>query len=141
MTIQEQCANKVYELLPELKELSFGCKILNKHLNKTFVICTSSNISKDVCLNGFYEEEQSTWIWKKYLNDDDTYKIIGHPIRLADILIAISKIHEDKTIIVKHYSDCWALIVGDKESGYNLSKDNLLDQSDEFCTFLLEMIK
>ncbi|RTL06195.1 hypothetical protein EKK58_06145 [Candidatus Dependentiae bacterium] len=29
MTIQEQCAERIYELLPEKKELSFGCYVRN----------------------------------------------------------------------------------------------------------------
>jgi len=82
MTIQQKCAERIYELLPHTK----------------------------------HEEH--------FL-----------PIRLADVLMAIGK---DELELL--FNDD-VLVVSRIVSMYDLEKDNILDQSDEFCEFLLDLIK
>lgn len=138
MKIQQKLATRLYELLPHKKELEFGCEIFNKTLNQKLVVTHFS--SNNECINCYYYgESNTTWIWKKYL--DDTFEIIGQPLRLADLLMAINaieikeagtdsqKLHVDSSRLPKIM---WK---------YDLGKDNILDQSDEFCEFVLELLK
>ena len=148
MTLQEKLATRLYELLPHKKELEFGCEIFNKTLNQKLVVTHFS--SNNECINCYYYgESNTTWIWKKYL--DDTFEIIGQPLRLADLLMAIEKVLDDNHIC--YVNSVGAVYVLDMNKSYqkqfedtnygeyNLSKDNILDQSDEFCEFVLELLK
>lgn len=100
MTIQQQCAERIYELLPEKKYLMFG--IMQK---------------KD--------------------------------IRLADILRAVYSTMTDMTENdgkkQRKILDTLGFYITPEgeviEPRYNLATDNILEQSDDFCTFLLELIK
>jgi hypothetical protein len=135
MTIQQQCASRIYELLPEKKKLSFGCEVEYKTYSTIIPlargIVTSSN--KDgICINGDY--------WEK----DRINQIIGQPLRLADILRAIDLqtngscpvCATNGLLYIGHYKNG-----KHSESAYNPKKDNILEQSDDFCEFLLEIIK
>lgn len=145
MKIQQQLATRLYELLPHKKELEFGCEIFNKTLNQKLVVTHFS--SNNECINCYYYgESNTTWIWKKYL--DDTFEIIGQPLRLADVLMAIeekmkfnSSWEPYKTAINKLLMPYYDQGKYQNDRLYNLSKDNILDQSDEFCEFVLELLK
>jgi hypothetical protein len=67
-------------------------------------------------------------------------------IRLADILLAISKVSNEKNNdrVVKYplFETFMMVFTSKQKDGfYNLEKDNILYQSDEFCEFLLELLK
>lgn len=67
----------------------------------------------------------------------ESFRIIGQPLRLADLLMAIKEQKQkSKVVVVAHFPYEYGLI-----QKYNLSKDNILDQSDEFCEFVLELLK
>ena len=84
------------------------------------------------------EDKQSPYV---YIDKNECdIEIIGQPIRLADILLAIKKhitVTEDKDWLPFDVL-CRKVII---QNHYNLEKDNILDQSDEFCEFLLELLK
>lgn len=128
MTIQQKCAERIYELLPHKRELEFGCELEDG--GNFPIICINSNtfIYKG---NSEMLDTQDVLDWIE-LRD---IEIIGQPIRLADVLMAIGK---DELELL--FNDD-VLVVSRIVSMYNLEKDNILDQSDEFCELLLDLIK
>ncbi len=80
MKTTKEITDKIYEILPYLKELSFGCEI-------------------DVDIP--HEEGYDTVVWKSYgdfvktTNEDtlheEEFKIIGHPITPIDIIKCLNK--------------------------------------------------
>jgi len=111
MIIQQKCAERIYELLPELKEL-------------------------DICVE-----------CKKQVIIGGSRVTIKEPIRLADILRAVKgkllnkESHSNGGVSydmpsVEYKDTVYSLLLQ-----YNLTTDNLLEQSNEFCEFLLELIK
>lgn len=132
-TIQQQLSEMIYELLPHKKELEFGC-IIKSYCHPDIDIVTDDKSEIDSLVTGKYA-----------LHDKDNIEIIGQPIRLADILLAV-KIKHNELFNAYETED------GNKEfsfsgdlieilSMYNLEKDNILDQSDEFCESLLIKLK
>lgn len=144
-TLQEQVANRIYELLPEKKEISFGCKVV-----------TDEGYFRNV-LEIEYEEDSDTPYkilvganiigFMEWCSIKDV-EIIGHPIRLADILRAIEKVRQTtedyEGVAVRTNGEILFINYSDYTEGlaeYNLSKDNILEQDTAFCEFLLEIIK
>jgi hypothetical protein len=147
-TIQEQLAERIYEILPHKKELEFGCKI-------QFGFSSATIIGKEE--NGDYQ-----LVKKQVVGSGDEiivqspnmlnilvkkYGIVGQPLRLADLLHAMYK-SEDKN------ESKWSYIAGvagdklyfdapsnNKAIVYNISQDNILSQSDEFCEWALQILK
>jgi hypothetical protein len=119
MTIQEKTAERVYEILPHKKELEFGCEY--KALGQTFIQLNGLRSTEKEMPQGFY-------LFDMFENDGVVTEIIGQPIRLADILLAIDEVRDDWDY------KCDAL------QKYNLSKDNLLNQSSEFCEMILGLL-
>jgi hypothetical protein len=123
MTIQQKLANRIYELLPNKKELEFGTA---------------------------WEDKQAKWVYVAYFSittsqkggwtsvNPDKEQIIGQPLRLADVLFIFEKLLSEAGVFTKEpYFQSFNEII----SRYKLSKDNILDQSDEFCEFVYELIK
>jgi hypothetical protein len=129
-SIQEQAVERVRELLPELKELSFGCEVEGEYETGFRFI------SKQVADKPFYIEKGESCT--RFL-DEDEVKIIGHPVRLADILRAIDKKYRGD-FFATQASNGW-FHFGKVRSFYNLADDNLMSQSPEFCEELLKLIK
>lgn len=130
MKIQQQLATRLYELLPHKKELmvcsecngegwilvnesGHGCNGTDEDCNRTCPIPIQKQVGCEYCLGSGYFETPVK-------------------IRLADLLMAI----ESKWSWAS-YSTHWMNTV----RMYNLHKDNILDQSDEFCEFVLELLK
>jgi len=130
-SIQQQCVERIYELLPQKKELKFGCEVIK------------SEMYQGVVVGEAYEQIAylNYGAMKVYLAPKEHFEIIGQPIRLADLLLAIDKeLHNE--VGIEFLSGC--LSFSHKEYGYakyNISNDNILSQSDEFCEFLWELIK
>lgn len=132
MTPQQKIAERIYDLLPHKKELAFGCKVKHKKRG----IARYVGINKRVKNLWFDNEEEPIYA----IDIGGNSEIIGQPIRLADILLAIKKhitVTEDKDWLPFDVL-CRKVII---QNHYNLEKDNILDQSDEFCEFLLELLK
>lgn len=94
--------------------------------------------------DGHYSEAHCVYEYhdgKKKENPD--VEILGRPIRLADVLLAIKK--TDRAISV--YEDGMFIDHSKNEMAmntrfyWNLLKDRLEDQSDETLTFLAELLK
>ncbi len=141
MTIQEKTAERIYEILPHKKELEFGCVvevnvagynncIYNIEYIKPNTEYFDGNIIGELILDSYYGGDRAK-----------SFTIIGQPIRLADILLAISKIKNKKEDI--GYSDWYDQVkqITWDSNGYNLSQDNLLNQSDETAQFIYDILK
>jgi hypothetical protein len=163
MTPQQKIAERIYELLPHKKELEFGCEVLcNKFVYernivlyiddrylfiKPFGVYKDGNfINKNKTIN--YSDVDVDIIKVDIRNID---KIIGQPIRLADILLAIEIANKKYISLSQPQISITSngIIIDDSKNEYsrvtdyeyNLEKDNILDQSDDFCEFLLELLK
>jgi hypothetical protein len=107
---------------PEIVELKFGCEFENVKTGARFIIPT----------NGY---------------PNDNHKILGRPIRLADVLLAIE--NANGNIELATYGE--PLHIGHYEKpereGYyskaywNLRADDLEKQSEETISFLYELLK
>lgn len=71
-------------------------------------------------------------------------EVIGQPLRLADVLLCLSS-----KMVPLPELDLFSLQLdisirgsnGRNNCLYDLSKDNILDQSDKFCNFVLDLLK
>jgi len=119
MTPQQKIATRLYELLPHKK-------IETKYPDS------------------IYEDSGGNFDYAYSLGIEQGEKYEQQKIRLADILLALSKVDEGVNYTlyercfykVDIYSQMYSRCVE-----YNLEKDNILDQSDSFCEFLLEILK
>ncbi len=131
-SIQEKTAERIYEILPHKKELEFGCEYLDIHKRKhTFV--NNFGAQKHRYLDGHNNYGDNLNIFIK--------EIIGQPLRLADLLLALNG--RDKWFVSKPSGkNNLKFFSSDKtEVKYNLQEDNILNQSDEFCEFVYNLIK
>lgn len=149
-TIQQKLADRIYELLPEKKELEFGCEVeilagtdewVDFETGKVMYECgmctkhkKQSSCSEDCNIEDAFglligDEERGYSIVT--IAKSATYKIIGEPIRLTDVLMAVEfGSHETLNDI------SFPLI-----NLYDISQDNILNQSNKFCEFVYNLIK
>lgn len=141
MTIQQQCAERIYELLPEKKELSFGCEVKPTYVGREDYGYNGVYILGH---NGYYNKANSSTEALHYEPlDAGLFEIIGHPIRLADILRAIAKISRplpELKLFSVQLDISKRGTYGRDNCLYNLSKDNLLEQSDDTAQFIYDII-
>lgn len=126
---------------PEIVELKFGCEV--------------SYEGWECILLDVPRQNPAMWVLaqSKTLPDEETdgevyipdCEIIGRPIRLADVLLAIGK--DEKDIYFKNSDTTipkWKIIHSDitgSSIGWNLLKDDLTLQSDETIDFLSTLIE
>lgn len=120
MTIQEQCAERIYELLPELKDLKKGC-IIQGETGEGTVLYTRTNQNQET----IPKERQ---------------------VVLSDILRAIPQNKLQDIGINFVWSEVGRAFAFSKHNSfgrvfYDISQDNLLLQSDEFCEWFYQIIK
>lgn len=160
-TIQEKLCDRVYELLPEKKELEFGCEIealigddimwADFEIGKVMYECgmctkhkRQSSCSEDCDMKDaigvlFGSEDNGYSIVT--IEKSATYKIIGQPLRLADVLICIEEKKYPNNLLRFEKDNLIDRTMLEVVQSYNLSKDNLLDQSNDFCEFVYNLIK
>ena len=154
-TKQQQLATRLYELLPHKKELEFGCRIekvfwydseQDKKEGKVSWKRTISEYGEEgVVIKDLRSEFLPMWVddgeqleFKIQPDDIVSFEIIGQPLRLADLLMAIGK----RNSSVPFYKNKFERSnLEEIYLQYNLSKDNILDQSTEFCEFVLKLLK
>lgn len=159
-TIQQKLADRIYELLPEKKELKFGCEVeilagidewVDFETGKVMYECgmctkhkKQSSCSEDCNIEDAFglligDEERGYFIMT--IAKSATYKIIGSPIRLADVFRALYKTY-GSIFYWDDYGDTCVCVNGEKViEDYNLSEDNILNQSDKYCEFVYNLIK
>lgn len=136
----------IQKAVPSILELKFGCRLLDE-THQFFgqpdpVVC----VIADEWAN---EEYESHWIDYyrehscKFTNAEirQKFKILGRPIRLADVLHAVSDAYHTRILRedLEHKSLWeWAGEISCKY--WNLLDDNLDNQSDECINFLTDLL-
>lgn len=134
----ELIRKKCIEANPEIVELKFGCEVvLNLNNDKAVLLGETSSF-----LSGWFKTNNEI-----YPVGGHTFEIIGRPIRLADVIFAISKNwvrdNSDKSRLMGTF-----VFFSDQQSKllctvslWNLLKDNLEDQSEETISFIYDLLK
>lgn len=124
----------------EIMELKFGCEILNSGIHFMVVDLTPSGEPITVKKEGAYDSQKPPGVHlDKYVNKT---KILGRPIRLADVLLAI----KEKSGIDGFWIKTGNGMQFKKSIGaliwemWNLQDDNLDHQSDECKEFLIRLL-
>lgn len=148
---QQKLADRIYELLPHKKELEFGCQFLWKEDlkdNNSYCAVFENWVTKNETVRCMTRP----FFIQAVVEKSHITEIIGQPLRLADLLMAIG---DDVACVgSKGGMGCfleWEVKKtnrgttrkdwkNNKNILYNLSKDNILDQSDELCEFCLGLL-
>jgi len=138
----ETTIKRIQSLVPSVLALEFGCEVID--LGHFFMGCadphTMTLLSYDNqaeydepedAVSSFlhYRGNPDVKIPSQNLFDDKKYKILGKPITLVTVLLAIEK--KNKAMLELTVVE-WGDILG----FWNLSKDNFNDQSEEAKTFI-----
>ena len=127
---------------PEIMELKFGCKVEWIGPKTIFRV-------RDDIVNYLVKGEDNQWELGGKFHKNRIEKILGRPIRLADVLLAISSLGDEKTPL-----PIWAIDMAgeffDQSSSdgspiyldkvWNLKDNNLDNQSDECKEFLIKLL-
>lgn len=164
MKIQQQLATRLYELLPNLAgewfiidpEKIHYIDLVDKQVQNTdkemITVTSAQPVIFGSTLNDgegikLYSGFKEWYIYKKSSgipNKVTSYREIND-IRLADLLMAINTKYKhdlySELKILLCADDEIKLIYNQHEADYDLSKDNILDQSDDLCSFCLELLK
>jgi len=126
----QKIESAVYAIRPELKELSFGCRVMLQ--GKQYTFCW------------LWYQENSLY---KFIVDESPYmtetvddlEIIGHPITLQDILLAMSKNLKKWDVLNAHLNSYYSLCFRSDDypglKDYNL-RLSPYDQSKEVKDFI-----
>jgi len=154
----EKTIKRIQELVPSVMALEFGCEVRSlKDVQGIGAIVLNGDAGKYIGYDNFlFEHAQMFGVsgagfeWergfkhqyvslKNYKILKSEFEIIGKPITLAVILLAIHKV-SDNNFYVSYEGN---MVDGTDETIYstwNLSKDNFNDQSEETKTFIGELI-
>ncbi|HEY1757932.1 MAG TPA: hypothetical protein VGG72_21360 [Bryobacteraceae bacterium] len=141
MTNLDLIRQKCIEANPDIVELKEGCIVHVNELSHTvfgkdggkFMAYLNRPFPDDLLVNDFYDCEFS--------EGTDEIRIIGRPIRLADVLLAaIGKGLAVNTIGV-FMSDEEGIMPHTFRAAWNLRKDDLNEQSEETINFLAELLQ
>ena len=142
----ELIRQKCIEANPEIVELKFGCEVILKQ----------SIFGRQKGVHGFVgATPDGIFIvfpgdgHQIYCEEENAYEVIGRPIRLADVLLAIfegkvyEKINEVPLILDSGLFGTSTVGHAIKTSGYswNLRKDDLNEQSEETINFLAKLLQ
>jgi hypothetical protein len=115
---------------PEIMELKFGCEYIDHKGDTMLYVRTSPNHHY-----GILKRTMSNTLFSCVRSD---VKILGRPIRLADVLLAIDKRY-DGNHFATAASNGWLHFEGIR-GFWNLKDDNLDHQSDETKQFLIDLL-
>lgn len=130
---------KVIATQPEIMKLKFGCRIVNKYRvdkSVSFFVSKAGDLYRTFHEDFGYEDCAAS----------NFEEILGRPIRLADVLLAIkNKTGYDDGVLVGCGGDFF-LLEGDDylprpKIIWDLKKDNLEEQSEETLRFFAEILK
>lgn len=137
---------KAIEANPDILDLKFGCEIERPDHARHYRVIEDigwGNNQKRVWVNSVpfgamdmpFERAKNA-----LLNGDEEWKIIGRPIRLADVLLALNN-HKSVREPDKHEWQIYGLCNDAFPRSWNLRKDDLSEQSDECISFLYELLQ
>ncbi len=119
--IREKCI----EANPEIVELKFGCEVKIIRSGVRAILISPSEIDL-VAWNLFVPSNP----FVDYIENEATFKIIGRPIRLADVLLAYS-------FRERFNATTWGSLAGK----WSLIGNNLNNQSKETIDFIYDILK
>lgn len=121
MTPLESLTKKIHALLPELLELSFGCRITTKKWNSNYSIET---------ITGTYHGEfvEFDCLFRDgRIKANEIAEILGHPVTLEHVLKALGVVGHFYTLYSANENTCWVEIKKGSEPwslGLPLDKQN-----------------
>lgn len=113
---------------PKIMELNFGCEIVFEDI--TYIVC---NVISRKEIEIFNVETHKVRVFDPDFLKKKSDDIIGRPIRLADVLLALVAIPRDSSI--KDSPEWYAV------THWVLEDDDLLLQSSETVAFIAELLK
>jgi hypothetical protein len=138
------------EANPEIVELKFGCEIEWK--GERAFLTGDTYVLGDVA--GGSAVQKKFWVANRSIRGVDSFRegngdwgIIGRPIRLCDVLLAIDKSVVKEAYSFKMYANGYMWLENIPDGGtrqdaiYNLRADDLTQQSEECISFLYELLK
>ena len=126
----EKTIKRIQELVPSVMALEFGCRIKHKKRGYGTLIDSTHLV--------FENEKES--IYAPFIDGNGT--ILGTPITLAVVLMAIAKVNtreKENYCVTPDGGICFIGYAGrfyHQVSNWNLSKDNFNDQSEETKSFI-----
>lgn len=130
---------------PEIVELKFGCELYYPSYPMNAVIISDSPTGNGNIRSlrtdkghGFFTDvvnSEGTLIRRNMFEGEELWKIIGRPIRLADVLLVI----EDP--VCGAMEEALELIDPSYKHAWNLRNDNLLNQSSDTVDYIYDLIK
>jgi len=150
-TQKQRLEEKVREAVPESMELKFGCRVVRSTEEYIFLHMSdemTGDIEKDMkqCAQLYCEKSD------KIVFTTKIDKILGRPLTLQDVLIALNKsgemigVDDDGSFRsypdgsrIHTYGGIGCSFNGEYMPAYDLTKD-YHHQSDEFYTFLYELL-
>lgn len=134
----ERIRKAVIKAVPEVMELKFGVRVKYKTQEWFFLKKGSGYMSNRDYLILYDEKGNTSNPHPKYV------KILGRPIRLADVLLAMRGKVSNKAFSLHSGGYRDYLWFEDKEISlnfWNLLRDSLTEQSDETILFLVDLLK
>ena len=123
--LKTKIEERIRELVPELQELKFGCEV---RLGLLGYILNRKNYHKNwLCYPINEENDHQCLISQEEIDLDKTFTIIGSPIHLEHILMAIEKVDSGNQVRVftngMFFGDIGDIKWGGHLVKYDLSKD------------------
>ena len=141
----ETTIKRIQELVPSVMELKEGCRIIRNGTREnpqnilykvlenrglmTGISMHDTSYNKLICYDYTFETLETFRSEDKKENPIENSTILGKPITIAVILLALKSEIEIRAYIVSELLEVW-----------NLSKDNFNDQSEETKTFIGELL-
>jgi hypothetical protein len=139
MTDYEKLKEVIQQANPEIMELKFGCEVkvkIGTFISKFGKNHNIINFNVTCKTNGGYFVT-SSYDASRHISEDSIVKILGRPIRLADVLLATI----DTVMLIGALSgDTITFAVFGKVAFWNLKDDNLDHQSAETKQFLIDLL-
>jgi hypothetical protein len=135
----EKLEKRIRELVPSLQELSFGCefKIYTEPVERLAYIKSYGDGYNTVCT---VRKNGDVYTVLRPRSEIESWEILGHPIQLQDVMMAIEKKND-------HFEKGWSISI----DGFFIKDGEMLPiwwdlgkplngQSEEVITFLNELL-
>jgi len=128
----EELKNKIQEANPEIMELKFGCEVEGFNSIRGIIVRINLYVNESNTYSIFWEDDTLTM-----QSSIGITKILGRPIRLADVLLAILGPF-DKPRLSAGWQGLEAFMT--PYIHWNLRDDNLNNQSPQTQEFIFNLI-
>lgn len=137
--------DRICELVPDIKELRFGCRIIDGIRGNGIIVGVEAMYPETDSYLQIYEATPK----RVELSPLGLWKIIGRDITLADVLLALKKSDEDYPIHIDFFFDDGDSVtitqakghpIINKKGTWNLTKNALHEQDEETIDFLYSII-